>query len=32
LAGFLSIAGVAAIATVLSWLLLPETKPAKYPD
>jgi hypothetical protein len=32
LAGFLSIAGVAAIATILSWLLLPETKPAKYPD
>jgi MFS family permease len=31
-AGFIFIAGVAAPGTTLAWLLLPETKPEKYPD
>ena len=31
-AGFLSIAGVAAVAAALAWLFLPETKPEKYID
>jgi MFS family permease len=31
-AGFIFIAGVAATGTTLAWLLLPETKPEKYPD
>jgi MFS family permease len=31
-AGFIFIAGVAATGTALAWLLLPETKPEKYPD
>ncbi len=31
-AGFIFIAAVAATGTALAWLLLPETKPEKYPD
>jgi predicted MFS family arabinose efflux permease len=30
--GFIFIAVVAATGTALAWLLLPETKPEKYPD
>jgi predicted MFS family arabinose efflux permease len=31
-AGFFTLAGVAAAATLLLWLAMPETKPAEYPD
>jgi len=31
-AGFLALAAVAAAATALLWLFLPETKPAEYLD
>jgi hypothetical protein len=31
-AGFLIIGAVAAVATAMVWMLLPETKPAQYQD
>jgi predicted MFS family arabinose efflux permease len=31
-AGFLFIAGIAAAATSVAWIFLPETKREKYPD
>jgi predicted MFS family arabinose efflux permease len=30
--GFLIIGGVAAVATAMVWMLLPETKPEQYQD